>query len=169
MGLGLRSKLRATGGRLVLANHTAECPEGCTCHCVGGGSISHSGKACSPSNHLAPGAAQYARSPLQSSSSARHINGSHADGKCHRVRSLKHDRRSLSNSKADPQNQPRWISQSNPNLFAHVGVGLDGKGNKTVKPDRVAFESKSIYLPDMMDERLSRVRCAVSGHCAYMS
>eukprot|EP00928_Gymnodinium_smaydae_P041482 TRINITY_DN28070_c0_g1_i1.p1 TRINITY_DN28070_c0_g1~~TRINITY_DN28070_c0_g1_i1.p1 ORF type:complete len:315 (-),score=55.61 TRINITY_DN28070_c0_g1_i1:221-1123(-) len=65
--------------------------------------------------------------------------------------------------------RPAWNSSSTPNLFAHVGVGLDGKGNKTIKPDVVPFAESSIYLADVRNPSLERVRVAVCGHAAYMS
>jgi hypothetical protein len=64
--------------------------------------------------------------------------------------------------------QPQWDCTSPPKLFAHVGSGLDGKGNKTIKPEVVPFEANPIYMSDARDARFSRVRQAVTGHSQYM-
>lgn len=159
--LGLRSKLLAPAGRMVLAASTSECPEGCSCHLAGG---SQSGQPCG----AAPGTTSCSASKPQCAEGTSPFPQCMAAKERHKSRSLKHDHRCLPNSNGDLRTLPKWISHSNPNLFAGVGIGLDGKGNKTVKPEKIAFESRSIYLPDVCDNRLSRVRVAVSGHCAYM-
>lgn len=64
--------------------------------------------------------------------------------------------------------RPQWVSHSAPNIFAGVGVGLDGKGNKIIKSANPKFEENPIYLGDLRDRSLSRVRVAVCGHPAYM-
>lgn len=56
-------------------------------------------------------------------------------------------------SDGDVWMMPRWISQSNPNLFAPVGVGLDGEGGFRVCQE---FGCSPIYVPDSVE--LSRVR-----------
>mmetsp|Transcript_87993 Transcript_87993/g.247262 ORF Transcript_87993/g.247262 Transcript_87993/m.247262 type:complete len:280 (+) Transcript_87993:108-947(+) len=71
-------------------------------------------------------------------------------------------------SRDDSSSRPTWNSNSTPNLFAPVGIGLDGKGNKVIKPGVEPFANTSIYLADVQDVRLSRVREAVSGHASYM-
>jgi len=66
--------------------------------------------------------------------------------------------------------RPEWVNRvsSMPNLFAKVGVGLDGKGNKLMKEKIEDFHNTPIYLPDLHDPCLRRVRHAVCGHEAYL-
>merc|ERR1712039_197159 len=76
------------------------------------------------------------------------------------------DIRKYNRADGDIWMMPRWISQSCPNLFAPVGIGVDSSGGMKPRPE---FNSMPIYLPDAHDSKLSRVREAVSGHCYYMS
>lgn len=71
-------------------------------------------------------------------------------------------------SQEELASRPPWNTNSISNLFAPVGCGLDGKGNKVMKPGVTAFSKTPIYLSDGMDPSLSRVRVAVVGHPRYM-
>jgi hypothetical protein len=78
-------------------------------------------------------------------------------------------RRALGVRKSDSCTRPAWdASLSNPRIFAGVGIGLDGKGNKTIKPLPSKFEANPIYLSDFRDSSLSRVREAVCGNAFYL-
>eukprot|EP00928_Gymnodinium_smaydae_P080578 TRINITY_DN64246_c0_g1_i1.p1 TRINITY_DN64246_c0_g1~~TRINITY_DN64246_c0_g1_i1.p1 ORF type:complete len:579 (-),score=128.69 TRINITY_DN64246_c0_g1_i1:95-1633(-) len=61
---------------------------------------------------------------------------------------------------------PKWVSQSMPNLFAPVGAGVTGDGSMKA-PNK--FEDMPIYLPDIEDSSLERVRTRVTGHRAYVT
>lgn len=54
---------------------------------------------------------------------------------------------------------------SMPTLFANVGSGLDGKGNKVIKGAK--FANTPIFLQDAQDHHFERVRVAVCGHRYY--
>jgi len=65
--------------------------------------------------------------------------------------------------------RPAWnLPHSAPNIFAGVGVGLDGKGNKLIS-ESAKFEETPIYLGDARNSSLERVRVAVCGHPYYMA
>lgn len=65
-------------------------------------------------------------------------------------------------------NRPPWEqTKSLPNLFAGVGVGLDGRGSKVVSESR-KFEETPIFLDDARNAAFERVRVAVCGHPYYM-
>mmetsp|Transcript_103669 Transcript_103669/g.278547 ORF Transcript_103669/g.278547 Transcript_103669/m.278547 type:complete len:293 (-) Transcript_103669:17-895(-) len=55
---------------------------------------------------------------------------------------------------------PRWISQSNPNLFAPVGVGIDGEGGTKACQE---FGSAPTFVP--YDGQLARVREVAGIKC----
>lgn len=54
---------------------------------------------------------------------------------------------------------------SMPTLFANVGSGLDGRGNKVIKGAK--FANTPIFLQDAQDHHFERVRVAVCGHRYY--
>lgn len=51
---------------------------------------------------------------------------------------------------------PKWVSQASPELFAPTGVGFDGMGG--MRAAARPFENTPIYLSDVGDDRLARVR-----------
>jgi len=71
----------------------------------------------------------------------------------------------LHRSDGDVQILPRWNKNTSANVFAKVGIAVDGDGSHRVKPD---FGREPIYLPDDADPRIRRVREAVSGHSHYV-
>jgi len=82
---------------------------------------------------------------------------------------LKPQSRIRQSSIKDLASRPQWAkSASMPSLFAGVGVGLDGKGNKVLKPGVCQYEETPIFLSDKNDKCFERVRVAVCGHPYYM-
>jgi len=82
---------------------------------------------------------------------------------------LKPQSRTRQSSIKDLASRPQWAkSSSMPSLFAGVGVGLDGKGNKVLKPGVCQYEETPIFLADKNDKCFERVRVAVCGHPYYM-
>jgi len=82
---------------------------------------------------------------------------------------LKPQSRIRQSSIKDLSSRPQWAkSASMPSLFAGVGVGLDGKGNKVLKPGVCQYEETPIFLSDKNDKCFERVRVAVCGHPYYM-
>lgn len=74
-----------------------------------------------------------------------------------------------SQSQTELDKRPPWDKNINARYFAHVGSGLDGKGNKVIKYMGARFESNPIYLPDARNNELARVRESVAGHVCYMN
>jgi len=73
-----------------------------------------------------------------------------------------------SSAKSNLASRPPWTKcHSAPNLFARVGDGLDGKGNRLVS-EFGRYEETPIYLSDARDKAFERVRVAVTGHPYYM-
>jgi len=63
-------------------------------------------------------------------------------------------------------NPSKWDKcLSMPTLFANVGSGLDGRGNKVIKGAK--FAHTPIFLQDAQDHNFERVRVAVCGHRYY--
>lgn len=56
---------------------------------------------------------------------------------------------------ADVKFLPRWRSDSCPSLFAPVGIGLDGNGGYTVRPQ---FAEMPIYFSQANNPSICRVR-----------
>jgi len=91
--------------------------------------------------------------------------GYNGTGKCNIMgysRSSRHACKDLSS-------RPDWSKDySNPKLFAKVGSGLDGKGNKWISEFQ-NFAHNPIYLSDRYSSSFENVRIAVCGHPAYMA
>jgi len=69
---------------------------------------------------------------------------------------------------SDLSERPVWAKcHSLPNIFAPVGSGLDGKGNKLISGSN-KFRETPIFLSDATDKCLENVRVAVCGHPHYM-
>lgn len=86
--------------------------------------------------------------------------------KSHSMQQINHGKNSR--AKQNLSARPKWDSHPASNLFAPVGAGLDGKGNKTIHPDGRPFANNSIFLADFWDPKLASVRRAVCGHPSYM-
>jgi hypothetical protein len=64
------------------------------------------------------------------------------------------------NANGDVYMQPKWCSESNPRLFAKVGVAVDGSGNFVAAQNHL---EQPIWIQDKDNEKLRRVRLAVAG------
>mmetsp|Transcript_127176 Transcript_127176/g.368185 ORF Transcript_127176/g.368185 Transcript_127176/m.368185 type:complete len:429 (+) Transcript_127176:95-1381(+) len=67
------------------------------------------------------------------------------------------DNAELAKCKADSDVwlMPRWVSQANPQLFAPVGISVDGKGGQRA---RANFAEAPIYLADRINSHIQSVR-----------